>query len=157
MGSSSSSGRQGDSTPMRNGVGEQLMSSMLAGSTGTKVCCQVKGYSSASTAWPHRDNTLRREKNQHSVLTQTSSIAPWSEILIIFYHLFKGTVRASSTQYLLQQLISANTLGAVSCLHVVKYPSTSFFIVQFLELNFSHLWETLKRQAQHFLWSMLIL
>lgn len=58
MGSSSSCGRQGDSTPMRNGVGEQLMSSMLAGSTGTKVCCQVKGYSSASTAWPHRDNTL---------------------------------------------------------------------------------------------------
>lgn len=59
MGSSSSCGRQGASTPMRNGVGEQLMSSMLAGNTGTNVCCHVNGYSSASTAWPHRDNTLQ--------------------------------------------------------------------------------------------------
>lgn len=43
MGSSSSCGRYGDRTPIRKGVGEQLMSSMLAGNTGTKVCCQVKG------------------------------------------------------------------------------------------------------------------
>lgn len=43
IGSSSSSGKQGASTPMTNGVGEQLTSSMLAGSTGMKVCCQVKG------------------------------------------------------------------------------------------------------------------
>lgn len=59
MGSSSTSGRQGASTPIRNGVGEQLMSSMLAGNTGTNVCCQVNGYSSAKAAWPHRDNTLQ--------------------------------------------------------------------------------------------------
>lgn len=43
IGSSSSCGKQGASTPMRNGVGEQLTSSMLAGSTGMKVCCQVNG------------------------------------------------------------------------------------------------------------------
>lgn len=43
IGSSSSCGKQGASTPMRKGVGEQLTSSMLAGSTGMKVCCQVNG------------------------------------------------------------------------------------------------------------------
>lgn len=43
MGSSSTWDRDGESAPMRKGVGEQLMSSMLAGSTGTKVCCQVNG------------------------------------------------------------------------------------------------------------------
>lgn len=74
MGSSSSSGRHGASTPMRKGVGEQLMSSMLAGSTGTKVCCQVKGYSSASTAWLHRDNTLRREDSRALLSSHTDHV-----------------------------------------------------------------------------------
>lgn len=71
MGNSSSSGRQGTSTPMRKGVGEQLMSNMLAGNTGTNVCCHVNGYSSASTAWPHRDNTLQSRGEERKAVSHT--------------------------------------------------------------------------------------
>lgn len=74
MGSSSTCGKHGARTPIRNGVGEQQTSSILAGNTGTKVCCQVNGYSSASTAWPHLDNTLQMEKtDQHKYWIYLSS------------------------------------------------------------------------------------
>lgn len=48
--------------PIRNGVGEQTMSIMESGRTGIYVCCQVNGYSVATTAWPHLDKVLCGEK-----------------------------------------------------------------------------------------------
>lgn len=42
-GKSLSLGKELDSSPTRKGVGQQTISSMDAGSTGMKVCCQEKG------------------------------------------------------------------------------------------------------------------
>lgn len=49
-GSSFSLGSELDSSPTRNGVGQQTMSIIEDGRTGMKVCCQEKGYSRATTA-----------------------------------------------------------------------------------------------------------
>lgn len=64
MGRSWSCGKEQDRIPIRNGVGEQTMSIIDAGRTGMQVCCQVNGYSVATTAWPHFDRVLARGENK---------------------------------------------------------------------------------------------
>lgn len=59
-GRSLSLGSELDRSPTRKGVGQQTMSTMEAGRTGMKVCCQEKGQSRATTACIQLDRVLQR-------------------------------------------------------------------------------------------------
>lgn len=62
-GSSLSRVRELESSPTMKGVGVQTMSIMDGGRTGMYVCCQVKGYSRATTAWQHLERVLKRKRH----------------------------------------------------------------------------------------------
>lgn len=76
MGRSNSWGREESSTPIRKGVGEQQMSSMLAGSTGTNVCCQVKGYNRARAAWAQCERVLEGGGGGERAITTQNKAYP---------------------------------------------------------------------------------
>ncbi len=62
-GSSLRRAREPESSPTMKGVGVQTMSIMDGGRTGMYVCCQVNGYSRATTAWQHLERVLERKRH----------------------------------------------------------------------------------------------